>query len=57
MIIENENTDHEKDLRARFIDESYRMDDNSNYSEIALEESDNIDDPLIPGIGTEETDQ
>ena len=39
-----------------FVDESYRMDDNSNYSETALSESDNADDPLIPGIGVESTD-
>ncbi len=55
MSINNENINKDNDLHAHFIDESYRMDDNSNYSSIALEESENIDDPLIPGIGIEET--
>lgn len=39
------------EIKEHFIDESYRMDDNSNYSKIALNESDNVDDRLIPGIG------
>lgn len=43
-------------LQKQFIDESYRMDDNSNLSEIAREEglTMNDDDDLIPGIGREE---
>jgi hypothetical protein len=44
---------NEPESTLHFVDESYRMDDNPNYSEIALNENEIMDDPLIPGIGTE----
>ena len=56
---DNLNADHnrpqDEEIDDTFcMDESYRMDDNSNYSTTALEENKNIDDPLIPGVGVEE---
>lgn len=48
-------TENKEDaFKKQFIDESYRMDDNSNLSEIAKEEGNNFDTNLIPGIGIEE---
>lgn len=44
----------EEKLKKQFVDESYRMDDNSNLSEIARQENDNIEDSMIPGVGVEE---
>ena len=44
-------------LKKQFIDESYRMDDNSNVSKIAQLEGNNIDDELMPGIGIEVTEE
>ncbi|MCC8147187.1 MAG: hypothetical protein LIO93_12315 [Bacteroidales bacterium] len=45
---------NEERLSKRFIDESYRMDDNSNLSEIARLEGEDLNDDLIPGVGVEE---
>lgn len=50
---ENKQEKVQPEQETHYIDESYRMDDNSDFSEIALSESDNIDDPLIPGVGVE----
>ena len=40
-------------IQTNFVDESFRIDDNSNISQTALEESNDMGDPLIPGIGIE----
>ena len=36
----------------RVVDESYRIDDNSNYSTTAMEENKCLDEPMTPGVGT-----
>ncbi|WP_163628873.1 hypothetical protein [Paludibacter sp. 221] len=40
----------------RYVDESYRMDDNTNFSPTAMEEDVLLDEPLVPGIGIDESD-
>lgn len=41
---------------VHFVDESYRMDDNNDYSTTAIAENQCISDPLTPGVGIEDTD-
>ena len=33
------------------VDESFRIDDNSDYSTTAMEENKCLDDPMVPGTG------
>ncbi|MDR2084828.1 MAG: DUF975 family protein [Bacteroidales bacterium] len=52
----NSNIDPNPDPNSNItsnIDESYRMDDNSNYSPTAEETNENIIDENIPGVGVE----
>lgn len=38
-----------------FVDESYRMDDNSDFSSTAIAENECQSEPLSPGVGVEES--
>lgn len=42
-----------KENKPNFIDESFRIDDNSDLSQTAIIESEGMSDPLIPGVGIE----
>lgn len=41
---------------THFVDESYRMDDNSDFSTIAIAENKCMSEPLVPGVGVDESD-
>ncbi len=38
------------------IDESFRIDDNSDYSTTAMAENKCLDDVMVPGVGVSETE-
>lgn len=41
---------------TNMVDESFRIDDNSNYSTTAMIENRCIDAPMVPGVGIEKPD-
>lgn len=41
---------------SKAVDESFRIDDNSDYSTTATAENKCLDDPMVPGVGTSEKD-
>ncbi|MDR2037828.1 MAG: hypothetical protein LBQ60_07890 [Bacteroidales bacterium] len=53
MENQNDQVQPGKTQEIHFVDESFRMDDNSNISELAQEESEGMNDPLVPGLGVE----
>ena len=41
---------------TNIVDESFRIDDNANYSTTALEENTCLNEPDVPGVGITDTD-
>lgn len=42
--------------QSQKVDESFRIDDNSDYSTTAMEENKCLDDSMVPGVGVSETE-
>jgi hypothetical protein len=42
--------------QSQKVDESFRIDDNADYSTTAMEENKCLDDPMVPGVGVSETE-